>query len=732
MKSVDKYNDGNWHTLEAIRQDTMGALKIDDHTVASRQEKGTTKPLATSDYIIFGGYSPNAKHHYQSVTSSGFEGCIDDVVILDTSVDLTRNVQAFGVMPGCPVRFASFVSFEKNLPGYVRWRNLASNGLQVNLKFRTLANDGLIFYATNDDQGNAAISFLSLIDGQLVFNSQGEVLRTSPSDVKFNDNEWHVVTATHNESALSLDIDDTKSYSTDSAPPALQFLYGSLYIGGLPFNAFTIKPVDAMPFVGCIGDATINSEIIINFANTTERPHAFLGKCKGGDQTLLPPVVEPELLPPLLPSEVSEDTVESSTQSNIVDVGIDKDDEWEEEPKLEGRITEKDDVTTTTTTQQPQTVDECRLPYHPAVDPDVKNSWLFGVAKNSRLEYRTLKGRYKDDYDFQIDIKTTAENGIIFYASGLNNANLIAVYVQNGKVHYVFDCGSGRALLVSEKKINDNEWHIVIFKRESNYGSLTVDEEDPVSGYSLGESRTINVNPPFFVGGVLPEISSIVYTNIGINRTFSGCLANFMLNGQTVGEPSEKVGVIPCSNRVESGLFFFPGNGSNLYKAVDRFSDLGQVDIQMNIKPRSTSGHLLSVHGKKDYLVLEMVNGTIKFLVKTQKGLIETSYDPTKPNSLCDGHWHNIRAVKQKNAVLLSVDHKPVAPGISGKNMGRVLSRQPIYIGGHSLLRRGLQGSTSQAQYVGCINNIQINSKPISIKPERAYGQVVAGVCPTI
>lgn len=162
---------------------------------------------------------------------------------------------------------------------------MVSDGLQVNLKFRTLANDGLIFYATNDDQGNAASSFLSLIDGQLVFNSQGEVLRTSPSDVKFNDNEWHVVTATHGQSALGLDIDDTKSYSTDSAPPPLHFLYGSLYIGGLPLSVLTLEPVDAVPFVGCIGDATVNSEIIINFANATERPNAFLGKCKGGDQT---------------------------------------------------------------------------------------------------------------------------------------------------------------------------------------------------------------------------------------------------------------------------------------------------------------------------------------------------------------------------------------------------------------------------------------------------------------
>lgn len=39
-----------------------------------------------------------------------------------------------------------------------------------------------------------------------------------------------------------------------------------------------------------------------------------------------------------------------------------------------------------------------------------------------------------------------------------------------------------------------------------------------------------------------------------------------MMNGQPVGEPTDKVGVIPCSKRVEPGLFFFPGNGSNLFK----------------------------------------------------------------------------------------------------------------------------------------------------------------------
>lgn len=62
--------------------------------------------------------------------------------------------------------------------------------------------------------------------------------------------------------------------------------------------------------------------------------------------------------------------------------------------------------------------------------------------------------------------------------------------------------------------INNNQWHIIIFKRDGNYGQLIVDDEEAVTGYSLGHTIAININPPFFVGGVLPEISSIAYTNI--------------------------------------------------------------------------------------------------------------------------------------------------------------------------------------------------------------------------
>ncbi|XP_033329969.2 laminin subunit alpha [Megalopta genalis] len=739
ITSVNKYNDGNWHNLEALRFEKMGVLKVDGVDMVSSKAFGNNKNLVSSDHLYFGGYPPNTRHPYEQVTNDGFEGCIDDVVILDTVVDLTRNVQAFGVIPGCPVRFASLVSFEENMPGYVKWPNITlQDTLQVNLKFKTLASDGLIFYVSDPETG--AVSFLSLIDGVLVFNSLSEPLRSSSSGIKFNDNEWHVVTATHSKNSLQLDIDDTKTYTNDIAPSTLNIPLGSLYIGGLSAT-FGIPPTGEMtPFVGCIGDTTLNG-VIINFANTTERPRAFLGKCKGGDPSGVPAIVEPEpdVLPPLLPTESPDDNIEVSTPINVIDVDSEKDID-DEEPGLEGRIHYHDKITTTTETisttqtQPPYYVDQCSLPYYPAIDPELDNSWRFGTARNSRLEYRSLNGRYKDNYDIQIDVKTIAEEGIIFYASDLNDRNLIAVYVSDGKIHYKFDCGNGPELLVSEKKINDNHWHLVEFKRQGSSGKLIIDEEDPVStGYAQGNMNTMNVIPPFYVGGIQQDTLGKVFNMIGTNKTFNGCLGNFMVNGQPVGEPMNKVGVIPCSQKVESGLFFYPGNGSNLFRAGDRFTVGRNVDIQMDIKPRSTSGHLLSVHGKRDYLILEMINGTVKFLVKTAKGTIETSFEPMNPNSLCDGKWHNIRAVKQKNAVLLSVDHKAAQPGIiSGKNVAGVLSKHPIFIGGHPMLGKRLRGSTSQTQYVGCITSVHINMQPIHLSPERAYGQVIAGVCPTI
>lgn len=52
-----------------------------------------------------------------------------------------------------------------------------------------------------------------------------------------------------------------------------------------------------------------------------------------------------------------------------------------------------------------------------------------------------------------------------------------------------------------------------------------------------------------------------------MNKSFDGCLNNFMINGAPIGTPAEEIGLIPCSKKIEPGIFFYPSsNGSNYFK----------------------------------------------------------------------------------------------------------------------------------------------------------------------
>lgn len=202
------YNNGQWHTIIAGRDGKKGLLKLDDlEVITGEDSSGSLDALQESERLYFGGYP--MKHNISNITNLGFDGCIDGVQITGTPIDLSSNLRAIGVKPGCPSKFERIVSFDIHSPGYVRRPNIsAANLFQINLKFKTYYSDGLIFYASNHDQ-TATVS-LSLMQGRLHFRSQREELVTK--DNIYSNGEWHVVTVTHEPNALKLDIDDTRQY----------------------------------------------------------------------------------------------------------------------------------------------------------------------------------------------------------------------------------------------------------------------------------------------------------------------------------------------------------------------------------------------------------------------------------------------------------------------------------------------------------------------------------------
>jgi laminin alpha 3/5 len=61
--------------------------------------------VQVSEYFYVGGYPGQLP--FRPVTDAGFDGCIDGVQIDGTPVDLSQNVEAFGVTPGCPAQVSA-------------------------------------------------------------------------------------------------------------------------------------------------------------------------------------------------------------------------------------------------------------------------------------------------------------------------------------------------------------------------------------------------------------------------------------------------------------------------------------------------------------------------------------------------------------------------------------------------------------------------------------------------
>ena len=62
---------------------------------------------------------------------------------------------------------------------------------------------------------------------------------------------------------------------------------------------------------------------------------------------------------------------------------------------------------------------------------------------------------------FNVEFKTKAATGVLFYVSDENHQDFMALYIEGGMVDYDFNCGSGAARITSLLEYNDDQWHTV-------------------------------------------------------------------------------------------------------------------------------------------------------------------------------------------------------------------------------------------------------------------------------
>jgi laminin alpha 3/5 len=294
----------------------------------------------------------------------------------------------------------------------------------------------------------------------------------------------------------------------------------------------------------------------------------------------------------------------------------------------------------------------CQLPMSPAMDPELtaESGLRFGTKPDSFIEYvkKKLPDAMVDRYRFALELKTTFENGLIFYMRHNERADFVALYLKAGRLVYSFDCGSGPSRLATEFRLDDGVWHAVEFSRVDNEGKLMVDGREvkvpDYTRFSVGSTKKLEVEASLYLGGLDATMKEeervkreLQFTTFEAVPGFVGCLRNIRTESSGAGGPiaaappqrggaaragstatassgankmrslgkwQKNSAVLPCSEKVESGYFFGPEGGR--IRAFRKFRVGLDFDITMWIRPRNISGLLLGVKGRRDYVILQV------------------------------------------------------------------------------------------------------------------------------
>uniref|UniRef100_A0A671YSI5 Laminin subunit alpha 3 n=1 Tax=Sparus aurata TaxID=8175 RepID=A0A671YSI5_SPAAU len=276
---------------------------------------------------------------------------------------------------------------------------------------------------------------------------------------------------------------------------------------------------------------------------------------------------------------------------------------------------------------------------------------------------------------FSLDVRTRAAEGLLFFATTRGGRSHLALYISKGRIR--LSVGRQKEIF-NREKYNDGKWHSVSGLDKITQPTLT----NKLTNAELTSMQQF-VSPVYL--GSAPDVS--------------GCIRNFKMNGAPMSNPATNHGAGPCFEGQTQRGAYFSGNGAHV------------IISEYNLITLAVSGSFLQV-------VAQVNNGNGDFMVSV------------KPKaSLCDGMFHKISVIKRKNVVQLHVDtvdnYKigPPSPTIT-------LTKDSLYVGGipEVLMQQMLPVTSS---FVGCIQDLRINSDPISFdRLPAVFGPVNLRECP--
>uniref|UniRef100_A0A2K6BZN8 Laminin subunit alpha-2 n=1 Tax=Macaca nemestrina TaxID=9545 RepID=A0A2K6BZN8_MACNE len=692
--SNQNHNDGKWKSFTLSRIQKQANISIVDIDTNQEENIATSSSgnnfgldLKADDKIYFGGL-PTLRNLRPEVNLKKYSGCLKDIEISRTPYNILSSPDYVGVTKGCSLENVYTVSFPK--PGFVELSPVPIDvGTEINLSFSTKNESGIILLGSGGTpapprrkrrQTGQAYYAILLNRGRLeVHLSTGArtmrkiVVRPEPN--LFHDGREHSVHVERTRGIFTVQVDENRRYMqnlTVEQPLEVK----KLFVGGAP-PEFQPSPLrNIPPFEGCVWNLVINS-VPMDFARPVSFKNADIGRCVHQklheDEDGAAPaeiVIQPEPVPtPAFP-----------TPTPVLTHG----------------------------------------PCAAESEPDLlMGSKQFGLSRNSHIAIAFDDTKVKNRLTIELEVRTEAESGLLFYMARINHADFATVQLRNGLPYFSYDLGSGDTNTMIPTKINDGQWHKIKIMRSKQEGILYVDGASNRT-ISPRKADILDVVGMLYVGG-LP----INYTTrrIGpVTYSIDGCIRNLHMAEAPADleEPTSSFHIGTCFANAQRGTYF---DGTGFAKAVGGFKVGLDLLVEFEFRTTRTTGVLLGISSQKmDGMGIEMIDEKLMFHVDNGAGRFTAVYDAGVPGHLCDGQWHKVTANKIKHRIELTVDGNQVEAQSLNPASTSADTNDPVFVGGFpdDLKQFGL---TTSIPFRGCVRSLKLTKgtgKPLEVNFAKA------------
>nr|XP_020649991.1 neurexin 3 isoform X3 [Pogona vitticeps] len=448
-----KLNDNEWHTVRVVRRGKSLKLTVDDDVAEGTMVGDHTR---LEFHNIETGIMTEKR--YISVLPSSFIGHLQSLMFNGLLyIDLCKN----GDIDYCELKarfglrniIADPVTF-KTKSSYLSLATLqAYTSMHLFFQFKTTSADGFILFNSGD--GNDFIA-VELVKGYIhyVFDlGNGPNVIKGNSDRPLNDNQWHNVVITRdNSNTHSLKVDTRMVTQVINGAKNLD-LKGDLYIAGLAQGMYSNLPklvASRDGFQGCLASVDLNGRLPDLINDALHRSGQIERGCEVTSLSQMGPST----------------TCQEDSCAN------------------QGICIQQWEGFTCDCSMTSYSGNQCNDPGATYIFGKSGGLILYTWPANDRPSTRTDR--------LAVGFSTTVKDGILVRidsAPGLTD--FLQLHIEQGKIGVVFNIGTVDISIKEESTpVNDGKYHVVRFTRNGGNATLQVDGWPVNEHYPSGNTDT--------------------------------------------------------------------------------------------------------------------------------------------------------------------------------------------------------------------------------------------------